>query len=63
MHLIQILLPLYDNARQPFPPDEYLHVRNELTHPLVDGILNAELGQTRFFVCFVGLVFIVLDFL
>ncbi|HEV2096345.1 MAG TPA: hypothetical protein VGQ82_07575 [Chthoniobacterales bacterium] len=31
MHLIQILLPLYDNARQPFPPDEYLHVRNELT--------------------------------
>ncbi len=31
MHLIQILLPLYDNARQPLPPDEYLHVRNELT--------------------------------
>lgn len=31
MHLIQILLPLYDNDGTPFPQDEYLRVRDELT--------------------------------
>jgi hypothetical protein len=31
MHLIQILLPLYDNAGTPFPPDLYSDVRHELT--------------------------------
>lgn len=31
MHLIQILLPLYDNAGDPFPQREYLRVRDQLT--------------------------------
>ncbi len=31
MHLIQILLPLYDNSGNPFPQKEYLRVRDELT--------------------------------
>lgn len=31
MHLIQILLPLYDNAGIPFPQLEYSTVREELT--------------------------------
>ncbi|AJE03208.1 hypothetical protein [Geobacter pickeringii] len=31
MNLIQILLPLYDNGGKPFPQDEYLRVRDELT--------------------------------
>ena len=30
MHLIQLLLPLYDNAGQPFPPGLYETVRKEL---------------------------------
>lgn len=30
-HLVQILLPVYDNAGQPFPPDHYNEVRKELT--------------------------------
>ena len=30
MHLIQLLLPLYDNAGQPFPPALYDGVRKEL---------------------------------
>ncbi|HJV66744.1 MAG TPA: hypothetical protein VJ550_13480 [Geomonas sp.] len=31
MHLVQILLPLYDNEGQPFPHDFYLQVRDELS--------------------------------
>lgn len=31
MHLIQILLPLYDNDGNPFPHGEYEQVRHELT--------------------------------
>jgi hypothetical protein len=30
-HLVQILLPVYDNAGQRFPPDHYNKVRKELT--------------------------------
>jgi hypothetical protein len=30
MHLIQILLPLYDNSGTPFPQRDYSHVRDEL---------------------------------
>lgn len=30
MHLIQILLPLYDNSGRPFPQREYGRVRDEL---------------------------------
>jgi hypothetical protein len=31
MHLIQILLPLYDNDGVPFPQELFLHVRDELS--------------------------------
>jgi hypothetical protein len=31
MHLVQILLPLYDNSGKPFPQKEYGRVRDELT--------------------------------
>ena len=31
MHLIQILLPLYDNDGNPFPQEEFIRVRDELT--------------------------------
>ena len=31
MHLVQILLPIHDNAQAPFPREEYLRVRRELT--------------------------------
>ncbi len=31
MHLVQILLPLYDNARAPLPRQLYQQVRDELT--------------------------------
>ncbi len=31
MYLIQILLPLYDNGGNPFPHNEYVRVRDELT--------------------------------
>ena len=31
MYLIQILLPLYDNDGEPFPQDEFLHVRDDLS--------------------------------
>lgn len=31
MHLVQILLPLYDNERKLFPQHEYERVRDELT--------------------------------
>lgn len=31
MHLIQILLPLYDNDGEPFPHDLYLRLRDELS--------------------------------
>jgi len=31
MHLIQILLPLYDNDGRHFPQDEFLRVRDELS--------------------------------
>jgi hypothetical protein len=31
MHLIQILLPLYDNDGKPFPQGEFLHLRDELS--------------------------------
>ena len=31
MHLVQILLPLYDNNGEPFPQREYVQVRDELT--------------------------------
>jgi hypothetical protein len=37
MHLVQILLPLYDNQGQPFPPQAYELVRDELTN-LFGGI-------------------------
>jgi hypothetical protein len=30
-HLVQILLPVYDNAGQPFPADHYDQVRMRLT--------------------------------
>ena len=30
-HLIQILLPLFDNGGQPFPRSDYMRVRSELT--------------------------------
>ena len=31
MHLVQILLPLYDNEQNPQPGDEFRRVRRELT--------------------------------
>jgi hypothetical protein len=31
MHLVQILLPLYDNLGDPFPQNQYRRVRDELT--------------------------------
>ena len=31
MHLVQILLPLYDNEQNPQPGDSFRHVRRELT--------------------------------
>lgn len=31
MHLVQILLPLYDNSGDPFPQREYLQIRDHLT--------------------------------
>ncbi len=31
MHLVQILLPLYDNHGEPFPQRDYVQVRDELT--------------------------------
>ncbi|HJV36348.1 hypothetical protein [Geomonas sp.] len=31
MHLVQILLPLYDNDGQPFPHEFYLRIRDELS--------------------------------
>lgn len=31
MHLVQILLPMHDNAQEPFPREEYSRVRKELT--------------------------------
>jgi hypothetical protein len=31
MHLVQLLLPLYDNANQPFPRQVFDRVRKELT--------------------------------
>ena len=31
MHLVQILLPIHDNAQEPFPREEYSRVRRELT--------------------------------
>ena len=31
MHLVQILLPIHDNAQEPFPVEEYGRVRKELT--------------------------------
>ncbi len=31
MHLVQLLLPIHDNQRQPFPGEVYLQVRQELT--------------------------------
>ncbi|MGI9089277.1 MAG: hypothetical protein ACR2HH_16305 [Chthoniobacterales bacterium] len=31
MHLVQILLPIHDNARQEFPLEDYKRVRQELT--------------------------------
>jgi hypothetical protein len=31
MHLVQILLPIHDNAQEPFPREEYGRVRKELT--------------------------------
>ncbi len=31
MHLVQILLPLYDNSGQPFPHHLYLQIRDELS--------------------------------
>ncbi len=37
MHLIQLLLPLYDNAGNPFRPEEFEQVRDELAE-LFGGI-------------------------
>ncbi len=31
MYLIQLLLPLHDNERNPFPQEQYTTVRSELT--------------------------------
>ena len=31
MYLVQILLPLYDNSGNPFPREEFLRVRDELS--------------------------------
>ena len=32
MYLIQLLIPLHDNERKPFPQEEYTAVRSELTN-------------------------------
>jgi hypothetical protein len=31
MYLIQMLLPLYDNDQHPFPQDQFLRIRDELS--------------------------------
>ena len=31
MHLVQILLPIYDNGQNPQPPEQFRRVRQELT--------------------------------
>ena len=31
MYLVQILLPMYDNGGHPFPHQEYVQIRDELT--------------------------------
>ncbi|SMB93734.1 hypothetical protein [Deinococcus hopiensis] len=31
MHLVQLLLPVYDNAGQPFGPEQYVPIRQLLT--------------------------------
>jgi hypothetical protein len=31
IHLVQLLIPLYDNERRPFPPTHYSQLRDELT--------------------------------
>ena len=31
MHLIQMLLPLYDNEGKPFPQDQFLRLRDDLS--------------------------------
>ena len=31
MHVVQILLPMHDNGQEPFPPEVYRRVREELS--------------------------------
>ena len=56
MHLIQILLPRFDNDGAPIPPPEYAKVRHELmerfggltahTQAPAEGLWKDEEGQT-----------------
>jgi hypothetical protein len=56
MHLVQILLPLFDNDGTPLPPAEYAKVRHELmerfggltahTQAPAEGLWKDEEGQT-----------------
>ena len=58
MHLVQLLLPIYDNAGQPFPASHHKAVKDELalnfggmtayTRAPAEGLWNDEAGvQTR----------------
>lgn len=56
MHLVQILLPRFDNDGAPIPPREYAKVRHELTERFggltahtqapAEGLWKDEEGQT-----------------
>ncbi len=58
MYLIQMLLPLFDNNKQPFSKTTYDDVRNELTeqfggvtlyrHSPAEGLWNDETGKTNY---------------
>ena len=55
MHLVQLLLPLYDNAGRPFPASHYASVRDELaerfggltayTRAPAEGLWSQDGGQ------------------
>lgn len=57
MHLVQILLPLYDNTGRPLPPDLYQAVRVELsdrfggftafTRAPAEGLWTGQSGMAR----------------
>ena len=58
MHLIQVLLPLYDNNKQPFAKALYDDIRDQLKdsfgevtfyrHTPAEGLWNDETGKTNF---------------